>query len=162
MVQRNSESRKGMAPCALTSVFLAYHYARRIWHLHELIQVEVILKHVPTWRQCSIWALSELFCASSMSRTAALRLPSALARTAADLSEQRCSSRAKQMVPQGAGLASSAMLGTTVAAVSKRLLASVLGPDDSPETACEPAGVAASDDDGVPRSGLRIGVLCVA
>lgn len=99
-------------------------------------------------------------CALSMSCTAAARWDSAFARTAADLSEQRCSSRARQMVPHGAGKASSPAAGTAVAAVSGMLLASVGGSAEVSETACAVAGVPA-DAPGVPSIGLRDGVPCV-
>ncbi len=92
-----------------------------------------------------------------MSWTTAARLESALARTAADLSEQRCSKRATQIVPQGAGLASSAEIGAAVAAVSSSLLVSVSSPAAAVEAPGELAGVAV-DVEGVPGNWLRAGV----
>lgn len=96
-----------------------------------------------------------------MSWMTAARLASALARTAADLSEQRCSSRATQIVPQGAGLASSAKLGAAVAAVSRSPLLSVRSPALAVEAPGELAGVAA-DVAGVPGNWLRAGVPCAS
>ena len=104
---------------------------------------------------------SELCREDSMPWTVAARLASALARTAADLSEQRCSSRATQIVPQGAGLASSARAGAAVAAVSRSPLVSVCSPNVAVEAPGDLAGVAA-DVAGIPGDWLRAGVPCVS